>query len=229
MFWGSEQLERIFGDGNPKAAPKWRFGAAMGLVALAAGVLVIGQPTPADRWALLAPEKEAQLADRAVQIHAGELLDLTYDSAVRVELLDVRNETDYNLFHIIDAQHVPLPEVTGVVSDLQAKSDNTVVIVTTNDEIASTEAWKALISYGVPNVYILGGGVNAWIETFDDEMSTANYFTPDEADTLAYTFDAALGSRHPASKPNPHAFEFEYEPKVELQIQRGPIGSGCGS
>ena len=81
-----------------------------------------------------------------VQVHPGEVLDLTYDSAIRVELLDVRSETDYNYFHIIDAQHVPLTEVPDVVPDLQAKPDNTVFVVMSNDETAATEAWSASTS-----------------------------------------------------------------------------------
>jgi rhodanese-related sulfurtransferase len=229
MFWGGEQLERIFGGSDPKAAPRWRYAAAAGTVVLAYGVLAIGQPTAADLWARIADQKEAELAERQVQVHPGEVLDLTYDSAVRVELLDVRTETDYNYFHIIDAQHVPLTEVDEVVPDLQAKPDNTVFVVMSNDELAATEAWKTLISHSVPNVYILGGGVNTWVDTFDAQALRAESAASVEDDTLDHLFDAALGSRHPAAKPNPHAYELEYEPKVELQIQRGPIGSGCGS
>jgi len=229
MFWGGEQLERIFGGSNPKAAPKWRYAAAAGTVVLAYGVLAVGQPTAADHWARIADEKEAELAERQVQVHPGEVLDLTYDSAIRVELLDVRSETDYNYFHIIDAQHVPLTEVPDVVPDLQAKPDNTVFVVMSNDEQAATEAWKTLISHSVPNTYILGGGVNTWIETFDDQSVRTAEAASVADDTLDHPFEFALGSRHPAAKPDPHAYELEYEPKVELQIQRGPIGSGCGS
>jgi rhodanese-related sulfurtransferase len=229
MFWGGEQLERIFGGLDPNSAPKWRYSAAGGLVALAVGVLVIGQPTAADRWAQIAPEKEAQIAERSVQIHPGELLELTYDNAIRVELIDVRSETDYNSFHIIDAQHVTPSEVADVVPDLQAKPDNTVFVVMSNDEAQATEAWKTLVSHSVPNVYVLGGGVNTWLQTFDSATNPAENRASNGDDTLDYVFDAALGSRHPAAKPDPHAFDLEYESKVQLQIKRGPLGSGCGS
>jgi rhodanese-related sulfurtransferase len=231
MFWGSEQLERIFGGKDPKAAPAWRYGAAAGLAGLAALVMFIGQPTPADHWASVAAEEEAALAAREVQVHPGEVLDLIYDPAVRVELLDVRSETDYNYFHVIDSQHVPLADLESRVSDFQAQPDNTVFVVISNDEEAATQAWRTLVSYSVPNVYILGGGVNTWIETFntgDPEIAP----TPVAAgkDTLRYSFSAALGSRYKAAEPDPHKFDdLEYEPRVQLQIKRGPIGSGCGS
>ncbi len=228
MFWGGEQLERIFGGKDTKAMPKWRYGAAGGLVALAVVVALIGQPSAADRWARMAPEKETQLAERAVQIHPGELLDLMYDPALYVELLDVRSETDYNIFHIIDAHHVPPGTLEDFIPHLVAKPDNTVTVVASNDEAAATEAWRILSANGVPNVYILGGGVNEWIATFDTEQN-GTYTPGGSDDTLHYTFDAAMGARWSGAKPYPGAFDLEYEPKVQLELKRGPVGSGCGA
>lgn len=203
-----------------------------GLAGLAAVVMVVGQPSPADHWASVAAEEEAALAAREVQVHPGEVLDLIYDPAVRVEMLDVRSETDYNYFHVIDSIHVPLADLESSVPDLQAQPDNTVFIVMSNDEEAATEAWRTLVSYSVPNVYILGGGVNAWIDTFNTGEPTIEPTPVATAgkDTLRYSFSAALGSRYQAAEPDPHKFdELEYEPHVELAIPRGPIGSGCGS
>ena len=230
MFWGAEQLERIFGKRDLSKEPKWRYGAAGGIVALAVAVLVIGQPTPADRWNAIAEEAEAQLAARVYQIHPAELLDLMHDPAVRVVMLDVRSETDYNTFHIIDARHAPLKELPKLTNELLSQPQNTVIVVMSNDETAATEAWKMLVSQSVPNVYILGGGVNGWIDTFADEEFRATHAiegAPD--DTLRYRFEAALGARHPAAEPDPHEFDLEYEAKVQLQIRRGPTGGGCGS
>lgn len=228
MFWGGEQLEGIVGKMDLKAMPRWRYGAAAGLVGVAVVVMLIGQPTPADRWTRIAPEKEAQLAERAVQIDPGEALALMHDPAIHFEMIDVRGETDYNYFHIIDSVHVPLAELDSIVPELKSKPDNTVFVVTSNDEAAATDAWKQLNANGVPNVYILGGGVNEWIATFDVEQSAQlDADAPDDA--LKYDFTAALGSRYLAAEPDPHEFELEYESKVELQIKRGPIGSGCGS
>jgi hypothetical protein len=230
MFWGAEQLERIFGGKDPKAAPRWRYAAAGGLVALAVVVLALGQPTNLDRWTRIALDKESQLADRAVQIHPGELLALLHDNKVQVIMLDVRSETDYNLFHIMDARHVPLAEIAGVVDELQAQPGNTVTVLMSNDEAAATDAWKFLSAESVANVYLLEGGVNNWIAMFGEEEFTATHrIAQPGSDSLAYWFEAALGDRHPAAKPNPNEFVLDYETKVQLQIRRGPVGGGCGS
>jgi hypothetical protein len=65
MFAGAELLERIFGKRNLRIEPKARFAGAGALVAAALAVLVIGQPTTADRWASVAKVKTAALAERA--------------------------------------------------------------------------------------------------------------------------------------------------------------------
>ena len=110
MFWGGELLEQRFG-GKEKPRRTWGRLAAVGaLVAGAALVLVLGQPTTQDKWVRLAPEKEAQLVERAVQIHPGELLTSLADDQLNVVMLDVRDEADYNLFHIRRARHLPLDD-----------------------------------------------------------------------------------------------------------------------
>ena len=100
MFWGGEQLEHFFGGKDLKREPRTRYAGA-GLLALGAAALIfIGQPTTADKWQALLPAKTPLLAERAVQIHPGELLDAVHNDALKVILLDVRGEADYNLFHI---------------------------------------------------------------------------------------------------------------------------------
>ncbi len=235
MFWGAEKLEHIFGGvdqpgfQNESRSPKWRYGAAGGLVLVAVGVLLVGQPTTADRWTKIAPEKEALLAGRAVQIHPGELLTLLHDRQLKVTLLDVRSEADYNLFHLQDAVHMPVSEIIDQVPAYHFEPANAVFVVMSNDETAATEAWKILVAESVPNVYILEGGVNNWLASFADADFQAAYATSGSGDDqLRYTFAAALGDRYPAAAPNPAKFTLEYVPKVQLELKRAPTSGGCG-
>lgn len=228
MFWGSEHLERIFGGRNLAAEPRWRYGAAAALVAVALFALVVGQPTTADRWARMAPEKEAALANREVQIHPGELLAITKDTSIKVIMLDVRNEADYNVFHILDARLMPLETIPTIVQELHLEPANTVFVTISNDEEAATEAWKIMVAEAVPNVYILEGGINNWIATFGDDDLTKRFNPGASDDQLCYTFDSALGGRYAAAEPDPEAYELEYVSKVKLDIKRGPSGGGCG-
>jgi rhodanese-related sulfurtransferase len=228
MFFGAEQLERIFGGKDPKNAPKWRYAAAGVLVLAAIAIIVLGQPTTEDRWEAISSEKEPLLQDRSVYIHPGELLHTLHDHKVNLMMLDVRDEVDYNLFHLADAQRVPLDELTNLTSEFQLEPANTVFVVMSNDEADATEAWKILVAESVPNVYILEGGINRWIETFAQEDERLRVLNDGDDEELRCEFAAALGSAFPASDPDAHSYEIEYEPKIKLELKRGPLGGGCG-
>ncbi len=227
MFWGGEKLEAIFGGKEPKQAPRLRYAGALGLLLLAGMVAVIGQPTIADRWSIIAPEKELLLNARAVQVSPGELLASLHDTKLKIVILDVRNETDYNQFHLVNAIRVDLDELPKLSKKLLLEPDNTVFITTSNDEGAATEAWKTLVAESVPNVYILEGGINNWLAVFRGEEEILPV-TGGAAEHLRYDFPAALGSKFKAAYPNLEEYQFEYVPKIELKNKRGPGGGGCG-
>lgn len=229
MFWGSEQLEKIFGGMDPKQAPKARYYGAGALVILSVVVLLIGQPSNKDRWQSISPEMQAKLDNREVQIHPGELLDTLHDTTINTILLDTRNEVDYNLFHLADTQLVDQDNLPELVSNLHLEPANTLFVVMSNDEAAATELWKYLVAESVPNVYILEGGINNWIATFAGEETRIHATpVPQGEDELQYEFAAALGAAYPAATPHPEDFELVYIPKIEMEMKRAPEGGGCG-
>ncbi|MCA9914139.1 MAG: rhodanese-like domain-containing protein, partial [Anaerolineae bacterium] len=177
------------------------------------------------------PDEQARLEERAIYAHPAEILHLIADPKLTVELIDVRSETDYNFFHILDSVHVPLADIEAYSDDLLLRANiSTVFIVLSNDEAAATQAWQILTAESVPNVYVMEGGVNNWLTTFSDAefqelYSVAN--VPD--DTLAYSLPSAMGSRYAAANPNPDVFAgIDFEEKVELQTKGGPASGGCG-
>jgi len=229
-FWVGEQMERIVGKQDLSQAPRWRYGAAGGVVVVAALVLVIGQPTTADRWQRIAEAQETALAERQIQIHPGELLANIHDNKVQVRVLDVRSEREFNQFHIVDSIHLPPEDIPTAIPDLIDVPANTLYVAVSNDEVAATEAWKTLVAESVPNVYILEGGINGWINTFaDDEFKTQAQTNLDGTDdNLQFIFGMALGDRYPFADPNPDVFALNYESKVKLEAKRAPASGGCG-
>ena len=229
MFWGSEKLEQAFGGKSANAEPKWRVPAGGMLAVAAVGLIIVGQPTTLDRWERISEEKTVVLEERSVQIHPGEMLGLIHDSKIQVVMLDVRSEADYNQFHILDAEHVPLDKIPEIVPLLHLEPANTVFMVMSNDETAATAAWKTLQAESVPNVYILEGGVNNWLALFaNDDFLAANPRVPHGDDQLAFTFPVALGARQFPAEPNPEKYAFIYESKVVLELKRAPTSGGCG-
>ena len=229
MFWAAEKVESAIGGETAQKAPRWALPAAGALVALAALTLMLGQPSNTDRWKMIEAEQEVQLDERAVQIAPAELLSIMEDVKIKAVLLDVRDERYYNQFHIEGARRLPQDEIIDAARDMIFEPANTVFVTMSSDESAATEAWKMLKAASVPNVYILEGGVNNWIRTYSDEEFVRERLVRNrENDQPAYRFEAAFGSRYPASEPNPEAFEIEFEPKVKLELKRAPSSGGCG-
>lgn len=228
MFWGSEQLEKKFGGKDSNKAPKFRYVGA-GALALGALLLIpLGQPTNADKWDQIAAEREAQLKNREVQISPAELLNTIHDHQLNLVMLDVRDEANFNLFHVADAQHIPLGELPEVTPKLHLEPENTVFVVMSNDETAATQAWKYLVAESMPNVYILEGGINNWISTFAEEDNRIQELEDSPDDSLRYAFAAALGGAFPASDPHINEYDLEFTPKIKLELKRGPTSGGCG-
>ena len=229
LFVVSQKVEAAVNNRPVEKFPTWAKPAAGALVAMAAVVLVIGQPTNADRWDKIAVENQAKLDDRLVQIAPAELLKSMNDSKIKVIPLDVRDERYYNQFHLRSAVHVPLDSIQGKAREFQFELANTVFVIMSNDEVAATEAWKILKAESVPNIYILEGGINNWLNTYaGNTLSDEDKVSNRQADQLAYRFNSATGSRHPAAEPNPNFLDLDYEPKIILELKRAPTSGGCG-
>jgi rhodanese-related sulfurtransferase len=240
MFWGAEQLERIFGKKDLSKEPKLRLAGAGALLALAIGVVLIGSPSFEQRYNKLQFSREiekqkvtlnadAMLEQRLVHITPAELFKTVYNQNVHLIMLDVRSESDYNLYHIHGALNVPLDKLPGIIADLLTEPPaNSVFALMSNDEAAATAAWKQLAAASVPNIYIVEGGINNWIAFFGkaENFQTATNVGDDQ---LEYSFPAALGSSYESCDPDPIEYEgLEFEARIKLELKRDKSGGGCG-
>jgi rhodanese-related sulfurtransferase len=250
LFWGGEQLERVFGRKDLSREPRLRKAGAVGLLALALGVLVLGSPSLEDRYQRLSfkrteviKQADAQphtvthvysademLSKRLVFTSRAEAFKARYLQAIKPVYLDVRSEADYNLYHLVDSIHVPLDRLATIVPDLLSEpSANTVFIAIGNDEVAAIKAWKLLVASRVPNVYILEGGINHWIATFGAQDAALQPLATAGEDQLRYAFPSALGSRYKSCSPDPIEHEkLDFQARIVLQLKRDKSGGGCG-
>ncbi len=250
MFWGSEQLERVIGHRDLGREPRLRKAGAAALFAAALGVLALGTPSLADRYQQLSfkrtePVKQAgaapltlthtysadeMLRKRLVFTSPAEAFKARYQQSIKPVYLDVRTESDYNLYHLADSLNVPLQRLAEIVPDLLSEpSANTVFITISNDEAAAIEAWKLLVASKVQNVYILEGGINNWIATFGANDAPLQPLANAGADQLRYVFPAALGSRYKSCSPSPMEYEhLDFQARIVMQQRRDKSGGGCG-
>ncbi len=238
LFWLVEYVEdQISGRDDRRKHVKEKLVGASVLALMALIVMVMGQPTVEDKWEKIATVENEKLENREVQIAPAELLEYIENDLVRVELIDVRNESDFNLFHLLDAHQVAMNELGDLAEkDYLQRPANTLFVVMSNDELLATEAWKILRAQSIENSYILEGGINGWLDTFNElvlesDPISREYPIPDKRsepiaeDALAYEFGAALGSFYAVADPVIHDHEFDFEPKVKMKVKK-PAGGG---
>ena len=232
MFWGGEKLEAIYGNKDISKEPKGRYVGAGVFVVAAIGLIALGQPTNADRWNWISGEQQARLDNREVQIVTEELLHTMHDSKLNLVMLDVREEKDFNLFHITDSDHVLPEEIPALINDFIALPANSLFVIMSNDETRATEVWKYMVAESVPNVYILEGGLNNWVDTYatpyEDEYCAGEKENLQD-DEFKYILTSALGDHCPAAYPHLEDHEHvEYEPRIKMELKRAPSAGGCG-
>jgi rhodanese-related sulfurtransferase len=229
----------------PRAAGFWRpavRGGAFGLalyVVLAFALPAIGQPTLDDRLERMGPELEQELTGRGRHLDPTEALGLLHAHVqgelgrFRLLLLDVRDESDFNLFHLVDARNLSIDALRGedgrsLTGPAWATS---IKVVLSNEEARAEEAWRILRAQGVEHVYVLAGGINAWLDRFDPERPRVKGAAPEALDRV---FDRALGDRYPASRPSLPTFlrlrgdRGDLPWKVQPVVKAPKATGGCG-
>jgi rhodanese-related sulfurtransferase len=203
--------------------------AAIALLAAGAGLLLVGVPGTQAKIERMRPQLEKTLKSRQRHIDPAELLSLMYNNQLHLFLIDVRDEADFNLFHLEDAYHKPVEKMNAeCCRKLKAGG---IKVVMSNDEAAADRAYEHLAANGVPNVYILAGGINLWLDIFRDGKPGPPHDRIDGRgdDRLRHRFDRALGHLHPASLPDKDAASGrKYPEKVKVSGPKRKPSGGCG-
>lgn len=197
----------------------------------AIGLALHGQPTLEDRVRQMEAELEDDLREGRVQIDPGELLALMHDDRMRLRVVDLRDEAGFNLFHLLDSHRLTREQIAG--SWGEGLHPETVIVLVDRDGRRAEWAYQRLRARRFANVYLLDGGIGHWVEAFDqclrdghvEEIRPAAY--PREMERVL--FPAALGAKHPLSRPARAALEHRsYEAKVKVDRPAATLSGGCG-
>jgi rhodanese-related sulfurtransferase len=211
MFYFAEIAEAYFSE--PRKEISWfprnalKISAASLLVAACILLLVIGHPTPLTKWERLQSNWSKNLTNREVYVHPGEVLELKKNASLALRILDVRPESDFNIFHIAGAERLDPAEIarSARVPRLLSFPENTVFLLVSDGEEASTQAWKELKASGVMNLFIVEGGINNWLEVFPPEpclLGKSSGQPSGSEEQLRYDFRYAVGSQSRAAHPD---------------------------
>lgn len=187
-------------------------GLLMAALMLLAGSLVLAWG-PARAFRTRAREDVIQRAIAAREIHvsAAELATLIKSRLAPLVLLDLREEAEFNAFHLLDARRF---EPTGPeLWALRALPERAIKVLIDEDEQAANATYRRAATHGVKQLYVLEGGIRAWLALVTPPVQAAG----------------ALGDRHPASDPQLEQLRLpKFKAKVKLDSAHNKRSGGCG-
>jgi hypothetical protein len=239
MFYGAEISEKFFGQKLAfKAIPKFpartkTIGSSIMILA-AIAILILGQPSSEKRWEWIAGEENKKIEAREIFVHPRELLQTMNDTNFYCKILDVRSQSDYNLFHLENAQNITQENILDIawVKKMRDIPKNTILMLVSNDEEEALKAYKILRSQGIINLYVLEGGINHWLSVFPAK-EIAEPIKIQGADVLRYLFAYAVGSSVVASNPglemnnDAEGKPIPFTKKIKMQVTKA-LSGGCG-
>ncbi len=133
----------------------------LGGVALVLGIMALFTGDPYGGTTIKVNEKDIALSTvgNSDKVSVTELADWIIKDKADFELIDLRSEEKYNEYTIPNSQCIPLPQLSA--SELQR---NQKIILFSDDDVTSSQAWFILKSKNYKGVYILDGGLNEWKE-----------------------------------------------------------------
>jgi rhodanese-related sulfurtransferase len=185
---------------------------AAGAATLALALATVWNPAAGRRAQARENQAERAIRKGDVQVSPAELATLMHNRQVALALFDLRDEAAFNQFHLVDSKRLSLDEA-------RALPDKTVKVLVADDEAKALQGYRQLVRAGTKQVYVLAGGVPAWLALFAAG-----------AEGSPALLAGAMGGRHPASYPDlQHRTLPKFEAKVKLNAagaKKGP--GGCG-
>lgn len=86
-----------------------------------------------------------------------------------LQLLDVREDDEWEICHLPQAIHIPMGQVLGRVNDLRPEAP---LAVLCHHGMRSRAVGQRLVEMGFKQVYNVEGGIHAWACAIDDQMQT---------------------------------------------------------
>jgi rhodanese-related sulfurtransferase/uncharacterized membrane protein YedE/YeeE len=219
FFAAAERIERWMqrrGAGTAEAKRShWPRTMAVSLGTLAMVTALLWVPLRSVRVQSQQALAERNISKLLVAVEPEEVAELMRDRTLAHTLYDLRPESDYNHFHLLDAQRVAPQVLTPIVSAPQ----KTIKVIIAESEQQATGTYRTLALSGVKNVYWLHNGMTAWRQMVERQQPKATVMA------------VALGGEQPASRPpnnHEHPDIGQYVHKIARPGGGAAKSGGCG-
>jgi sulfur-carrier protein adenylyltransferase/sulfurtransferase len=165
-------------------------------------------------------------------INPEEVADMLIQADPSIQLIDVRNSDEFNVFSLPGAINIPLESVLLIENEDYLNQDIKTNVFYSNGTLQANEAWMITRQLGYKNNYVLMGGLNYWVESIANP-SKPNASSPNE-ELARYNFRLAAGKALGGNQTEGISAEISTEtkaltpsiPKIEKKKKK-PVAGGC--
>jgi rhodanese-related sulfurtransferase len=121
-----------------------------------------------------------------------ELADKLVNKDPSIQLIDVRDQDDFEKYSLPGAINIPLSDLLNDQYADILNQDARMNILYSNGTLEANQAWMITRQLGYENNYVLEGGLNYWVETILNPTKPAS--TAPNEELARYDFRQAAGS-----------------------------------
>ena len=113
-------------------------------------------------------------------ISPDELADKIIQKDPSIQLIDVRNPREFDMFSLPGAINIPLQDILSEKNNDLLNQGTKMNVFYSNGSTEANEAWLLTRQIGYQNNYVLQGGLNYWMETILNPVKPGNLVSNDE-------------------------------------------------
>lgn len=137
-------------------------------------------------------EKIAEnINSRSDHITAEQLGQLIIDKDPDFQIIDIRDQSEYQKFHIQTAINIPL-QTLFTNENLEFIDPERLVVLYSNGGTHAAQAWVLLQQMGYTNTTVLLGGLNYWVEVYSNPTPPEGVYA--DSEIFNYQFRVSAGN-----------------------------------
>lgn len=164
---------------------------SIGIVGLGLIIAAVPQNTT-HPYKLTASQLLEEAKGRQQFFSPDELADKLINKDPSIQLIDVRDQADFEKFSLPGAINIPLTDLLNDKWKEVLDQDVKMNIFYSTGSIEANEAWMITRQLGYNNLFVLEGGLNYWVETIMNPTKPAS--TAPNEELARYNFRQAAGS-----------------------------------
>lgn len=157
------------------------------------------------------------IVEKNYLISPEQLGSLIIDKDPEYVLIDIRNEDEYKKFHIKTAINIPIENLLSD-EDLEELESEKTIILYSNGETHSSQAWILLKENGFENIYILSGGLNYYVDVYTNPNPPKGVYS--DSEIFRYQFLVSAGKNLLGQVDTNVSQKTEIKPKKIKPIRR---------